>query len=205
MIRKNDPKLVSELTASAATMLKALDSNDNRHFALKTVMTAMATVSKLTGVGPATASLILSVYRPYEVPFFQDELYAWCFPEEKDGKLKYDLKEYKALFERCWEVNSKISGEFGVGDLEKASFVVCKAGSGERVSEDESKPSKAKREANRKPELATAKVNEAKGDAGNSNSSNNQPGATAATKRSATSRQTPEEASGQRRSKRNKK
>jgi hypothetical protein len=204
MIRKNDPKLVSELTASAATMLKALGNITSQSSALNIVMAAMAEVSKLNGVGPATASLILSVYRPNDVPFFQDELYVWHFPDEKGGKLKYDLKEYKALFERCWEVNRKLGRGAGVVDLEKASFVICKAGLGESVSEDESKSKKAKREAHRKPEPATEEVNEAKEPPENPDSSNNQPDATAATKRSAPSTQTAEEASGQRRSKRNK-
>ena len=75
------------------------------------------TLLTLTGVGPATASLLLSAARPSDIPFFSDEIYALLVHGDShdDGadkdddsdevtpttlpklKLKYDVKEYAAL------------------------------------------------------------------------------------------------------------
>ena len=53
----------------------------------------MKTASILRGVGPATASLVLSVAFPMDVPFFGDEVFEWLCggegPEKR--KLKYDV------------------------------------------------------------------------------------------------------------------
>lgn len=90
-------------------------------------------LATLKGIGPATASLLLSVYDPENVPFFSDELFRWICWDEKSGwgrKIKYDVKEYKELFEGVETVRERLkreSGEkegFRAVDLEKGAFVL---------------------------------------------------------------------------------
>ena len=47
------------------------------------VAAALAHLISLKGIGPATASLILSVAAPDEVPFFSDEVFRWVMWGEK--------------------------------------------------------------------------------------------------------------------------
>ena len=63
---------------------------------------ALTTLTKLKGIGPATASLLLSTSDPENVPFFSDELFRWAFWEDKPGcrwdrKISYSAKEYREL------------------------------------------------------------------------------------------------------------
>jgi hypothetical protein len=99
-----------------------------------------ALTSPLRGVGPATASLILSV-APESVPFYSDDVFLWLcvgvFPSataaaaEKrirpNGELnvKYNLHEYRLL----WEAVQRLRGRLGAdvvscADVEKVAFVL---------------------------------------------------------------------------------
>lgn len=124
MIRKNEESSVLEATSAAASTLSPLKDSSTLSEAVEITLSAMTAVSKLTGVGPATASLVLAVYKPDLVPFFQDELWAWCFPEKAGAKLKYDRKEYEMLFRECWQVKQRLNGSCAMVKLEKASFVL---------------------------------------------------------------------------------
>ena len=124
MIRKNDPSTVLKATTASAKTLSALRDDLSTSEAVQVVLSAMAEASKLTGVGPATASLVLAIYKPDLVPFFQDELWAWCFPDSAGTKLKYDKKEYEILFRKCWEIKQSLRKGVSMVDLEKASFVL---------------------------------------------------------------------------------
>jgi hypothetical protein len=124
MIRKNDAAGVLEATSASLEALSALNDTLSASEALNITLSAMAAASKLTGVGPATASLVLAVYQPELVPFFQDELWAWCFPEKAGTKLKYDKKEYELLFRRCWEIKQSLGKGGSMLTLEKGSFVL---------------------------------------------------------------------------------
>ena len=61
LIRRNDNKSVIEVTTAG---FKAAELNTGE---------GLDILCKLKGVGPATASVILSVYLPSEVPFMSDE------------------------------------------------------------------------------------------------------------------------------------
>ena len=61
------------------------------------VQSVVKRLTELKGVGPATASLLLSVAYPRAVPFFSDELFYWTAAtgeKVKLEKIKYNLKEY---------------------------------------------------------------------------------------------------------------
>lgn len=85
-------------------------------------------LSKFKGVGPATASLILSVYSPSVAPFFSDELFRWVCWDEKQGwkqQIKYDTKEYNMLWDGVQKLRERL-GDVSAVTLEKVAFVYGK-------------------------------------------------------------------------------
>lgn len=94
----------------------------------------MQMLTKLKGIGPATASLVLSVISPTRFPFFSDELFRWIHWDGKNadgtnagiksGKgwarpIGYTQKEYDSLIARCEQVQKRLSTEAS----EKLSFL----------------------------------------------------------------------------------
>ncbi|KAK5240505.1 hypothetical protein LTS06_012429 [Exophiala xenobiotica] len=96
MVRKNEPSAVEAQTALALEKLLAT-SDLSKPTPTPTIVEALNAVCKLTGIGPATGTLILNIFDPVHIPFFQDEMYAWFFPDTKAEKLKYTQKEYLQL------------------------------------------------------------------------------------------------------------
>ena len=125
------------------TLTKLVSSNDEaivkaktkEGFATTDVLRALDALAKLSGIGPATASLLLSVNDPDNVPFFSDELFRFVHLEQgKDGqvegwdrKIAYNKKEYAQMLSRCLELRDKInegeSNPIGMMDLEKHAHV----------------------------------------------------------------------------------
>lgn len=94
---------------------------------------ALEVLCSLSGIGPATASLVLSIYDPIKVPFFSDECFLWMMFEEGKGKgwdrrIQYDAKTYKAYFERVQALRRRLSGEEEIRatDVERVGFVLVK-------------------------------------------------------------------------------
>ena len=96
---------------------------------------SITALSKLKGIGPATASLLLSSYDPVGIPFFSDEIYRYVLWEEAklkgwDRKINYTIKEYRALFERVAALRKRLeeaSGEIvSAVHIEKAAYVLGK-------------------------------------------------------------------------------
>ena len=113
--------------------------------------TALNILMKLRGIGPATASLLLSTYSPDHIPFFSDELFRWCFYEGAadgtgwDRPIKYTVKQYLDLFEKVQELLSTMRSRFqrplAAVDLEKVAYVLGKrARDGLSSDEMENKP-----------------------------------------------------------------
>ena len=115
----NSPEQIKSTTSRAFQLLSTEDA------AQTTTMPALAELITLKGIGPASASLLLSVYAPAEVPFFSDEAFRWImFDEPVSGKggrgwdrgIKYDKKEYEAYSVRVREVVERLragNGENG--------------------------------------------------------------------------------------------
>lgn len=95
--------------------------------------------SKLKGVGPATATLLLSLHDPDNIPFFSDELYRWVFwdapPTAKGAgwkrEIKYTVKEYLQLYPKVQELKARLQAEapgtsVGALDIEKVAYVLGK-------------------------------------------------------------------------------
>ena len=149
--RPNLAKLVSsnsdaDIHSTTKTAFSSYEA-DNDDFAK-----SITTLSKLKGIGPATASLLLSCYDPIKVPFFSDELFRWLHWEEAkgkgwDSKINYSMKEYKSLFEKVQELRERLekANETTVAaiNIEKAAYVLGRtAASGSKRAldmEDEEK------------------------------------------------------------------
>ena len=123
MLRKNDASAIEKQTSSALTGLKATSTTKSAETPSLAVMnTALDTVCKLQGIGPATGTLILNIFDPVNIPFFQDEMYLWFFPDTKGDKLKYSLKEYRGLFEAVGPVLKRLDCK--AVELEKVAYVL---------------------------------------------------------------------------------
>jgi len=126
LVASNSVKDVRETTKAAFATYDA----DNADYAK-----SITTLSKMKGIGPATASLLLSCYDPVTVPFFSDELFRYLHWEEAkskgwDRKINYTAKEYKALFERLQTLRERLEKEsktlVPAIDIEKAAYVLGK-------------------------------------------------------------------------------
>lgn len=102
------------------------------HNAADNTIAAIKALSDLKGVGPATASLLLSVSSPVNVPFFSDELFRWCMwdnagpPVGWQRKIKYTTREYEALLGKVGELRERL--ECRAVDAEKVAWVLGKEG-----------------------------------------------------------------------------
>lgn len=132
LVQQNSEEDVESTTSDAfasyvASQKKATDAK----FALKTL-------TKLRGIGPATASLLLSVHDPETAPFFSDELYRWVMFEKGTAKgwdrsIKYDVKEYLDLYERVGSLKQRFREDHGTPlaavEIEKVAYVLGKRSS----------------------------------------------------------------------------
>ncbi|KAK3065575.1 hypothetical protein LTS18_000052 [Coniosporium uncinatum] len=94
---------------------------------------ALKILTELKGIGPATASLLLSVYDPDAAPFFSDELYRYVHwePTKLGGwsrKIGYTTKEYASLNMHVAEMRKRLKAECGVEissiDIEQVAYVL---------------------------------------------------------------------------------
>jgi hypothetical protein len=89
-------------------------------------------LTKLRGVGPATASLVLSAYGWKHAPFFGDEVFRWvCWDEPPtkgtrgwDRKIAYSKKEYVLFYERVAEMVKRL--DISALDVEMIGYVLGK-------------------------------------------------------------------------------
>jgi hypothetical protein len=93
------------------------------------VAAAVQALAALRGIGPATASLIVSVADPERAVFFGDEVFRWLMwdEESKAGKgwgrkIGYTAKEYRVLAEKAGEVCERLGVR--AADLEKVGWVL---------------------------------------------------------------------------------
>ncbi|KAI1119218.1 hypothetical protein F5Y14DRAFT_126307 [Nemania sp. NC0429] len=120
------------------TLMKLVSSNDEE-VVKKTIREAMAqywsdnniakaidAIAKLRGIGPATASLLLSVHDSERVIFFSDEAFWWLCCEGEKLPIKYNAKEYQQLNVAANEMAKRL--QVGATDIEKVAYVVMKDG-----------------------------------------------------------------------------
>lgn len=137
LIQENPPDAISSTTQSAFSQLPPSPpaKSPAKPIDEAPVLQALKTLTQLRGIGPATASLLLSVCRPDEVPFFSDELFRWsCWDADVAGAgkakagrgwdtgIKYNVKEYKGVLEGVGRVRERL-GVRAV-DVERVAYVL---------------------------------------------------------------------------------
>ncbi|KAM3510651.1 hypothetical protein MY11210_005686 [Beauveria gryllotalpidicola] len=118
------------------------------------VATALAGLTKLRGIGPATASLLLSVHDPARVIFFSDEAFYWLCGDSKVTKLKYNNREYEMLRRNAESLVQRLG--VSATDVEKVAYVLFKRDGPEGAESDE-KAEAAPKTAKDKKSKKTAK------------------------------------------------
>jgi hypothetical protein len=83
----------------------ASSDDDNRNNYAKEITAAMNHLCEIRGVGPATASAVLCLYRPDVFAFMDDEVIECLY----DGKRGYTLKIYLEVNDRCREIASQLN------------------------------------------------------------------------------------------------
>ena len=127
LVASNDAIVVEETTRKA---FKHYSSNSD------SPEQAVKILNELKGIGPATSSLLLSIYDPSSCPFFSDEFFRYMVwdtsgsPAGWDRKLKYDMKELSTFYREVEKLLKRLRKEnnedFTVADIEKAAFVLGK-------------------------------------------------------------------------------
>ncbi|OTB19227.1 hypothetical protein K445DRAFT_72774 [Daldinia sp. EC12] len=128
------------------TLMKLVSSNDDA-FVESTIREAideyrtsldtskaLSTVTKLKGIGPATASLLLSVHDPHSVIFFSDEAFYWLCCNGQKSPIKYNVKEYQELSTAGQELAKRLGVD--AVDVEKVAYVLINEGASDATSGD---------------------------------------------------------------------
>ncbi|KAG8763875.1 hypothetical protein FRC11_010500, partial [Ceratobasidium sp. 423] len=122
LIAQNTPAKVKSSTQDAFSSLSNMTSSTPPYQPFRSVLKALC--GALKGVGPATGSLVLSIY-DNRVPFTSDEAYIWIMYADR-GVLKKDIKYtekgYLDYAVRMWEVAEKV--EITPAELEKVGWVL---------------------------------------------------------------------------------
>ncbi|KFA75005.1 hypothetical protein S40288_02216 [Stachybotrys chartarum IBT 40288] len=115
LVSSNDAETASETVRAAFATYQKDPSN---------LSAALDILCQLRGIGPATASLLLSVYSPSQVIFFSDEAFYWLCNNGERGPIKYNSKEYKALSAKATSLAERLG--VAATDIEKVAYVVMK-------------------------------------------------------------------------------
>jgi hypothetical protein len=128
LVASNSVSEIKTVTRSAFNLIR----NDT---AIQTaVLPALDTLTALKGIGPASASLLLSVCSPDSVPFFSDEAFRWVMAgvdyggntggKGWDRKIKYNKKEYGEFIRRVRELIQRLGGDVKAVDVERVGWVL---------------------------------------------------------------------------------
>ncbi|KAK4575407.1 hypothetical protein LTR86_001261 [Recurvomyces mirabilis] len=115
LINENDEEQVVKITTHAFGIYEQEPDG------IKKVISQLC---QLRGVGPATASLILSVHDEANIPFFSDELFRWAFWNKSgwEQKIKYTAKEYFELYDRVRDFRKRL--DVPALSVEKVAYVL---------------------------------------------------------------------------------
>jgi hypothetical protein len=147
------PSLPKQVASNSDEKIAAATKDAFQHYADKPddIAGVLEKLSKpLKGVGPATASLLLSVHDPINVVFFSDELYRWLVADGKKANPKYTAKEFEELFSKAKSFMSRI--KCTPIELEKAAFVIIRESEPVKEPAPKKQPSGLPRGRPKKPE-----------------------------------------------------
>src|SRR6478609_1238465 len=98
LVSSNDPKVTKDTVQRAIkTYREKVD-----------VSAALKILTELKGIGPATASLLLSIHDAENVIFFADEAFYWLCCGGSQGSIKYNLKEYLELNKQAQAIGKRL-------------------------------------------------------------------------------------------------
>ena len=124
---------------------------------------AVRVLSRLRGIGPATASLLAAVHYPQKTIFFSDEAYAWLCGGSGSGyqrPSKYNDKEYAELAKAAAELMARLDKT--AQDVEQAAYVLINDSGSSKEKDDkkgkETKSKAPKAKAQQEPKPATTKA-----------------------------------------------
>lgn len=117
-------KLVS--SNDGEVVKKTIQEAMAQYWSDNSITKAMDAIARLKGIGPATASLLLSVHDPERVVFFSDEAFWWLCCEGEKSSIKYNAKEYQQLNVAADKIAKRL--QVGATDVEKVAYVVMKDG-----------------------------------------------------------------------------
>ncbi|KAK5112164.1 hypothetical protein LTR85_011597 [Meristemomyces frigidus] len=135
LIQQNDEPTVKTTSMESFKEYSSIPSKPPSEARVKRMIEMF---SKLRGVGPATATLLVALCDPVNIPFFSDELYRWAFwdaPATAKGsgwkrEIKYTLKEYLQLYPKVHQLKARLASESGKEisalDVEKVAYVLGK-------------------------------------------------------------------------------
>ncbi|KAI0107720.1 hypothetical protein GGR51DRAFT_139694 [Nemania sp. FL0031] len=115
-------KLVS--SNDGAVVKKTMQGAMSQYWSDKNIAEAVDAIAQLKGIGPATASLLLSVHDPQRVIFFSDEAFWWLCCDGQKSPIKYNAKEYRQLSVAADEISKRL--HVGATDIEKVAYVIMK-------------------------------------------------------------------------------
>ncbi|KAF2770085.1 hypothetical protein EJ03DRAFT_242628, partial [Teratosphaeria nubilosa] len=135
------PALIrSNAAQTVTTTTRAALQNLTNPITTTSLRTTLDHLCALRGVGPATASLLLSVHNPTHIPFFSDELYQWSHFRDPPGRTKatagkgwerrieYSATAYLSLYERVEALRvrmQEVEGEeVRALEVEKVGYVL---------------------------------------------------------------------------------
>lgn len=119
MARNNPASLYTSTTKEAFEAYQASSPPGSSKEAIKILST-------IKGIGPATASLLLSIHDPDGSIFFSDEAFVWlCRGGIKTkGGIKYNAKEFEELDSQARKLMSRLGVQ--ALQVEKVAFVVMR-------------------------------------------------------------------------------
>lgn len=129
LVSSNDSNTVKSIISDAIETYRTSTSPPSA----ATIATALATLTKLKGIGPATASLLLTVHDPDRVIFFSDEAFYWLCGGGKVCPIKYNNKEYEQLRADATALMKRL--DVPATDVEKVAYVLMKQGNSAEASE----------------------------------------------------------------------
>ncbi|KAL7901998.1 hypothetical protein HDV63DRAFT_64719 [Trichoderma sp. SZMC 28014] len=133
------PKLLSLVSSNPpATVSQTLDFARNLYTNSKDARGTVRALAKLKGIGPATASLLLSVHDAQNAIFFSDEAFYWLCCGGNKASIKYNIDEYAAMNDEAQALVKRL--DVSATDIEKVAYVLMK---GSNLAKD-SKAEKAK-------------------------------------------------------------
>lgn len=124
LVSSNTPKVASDTVREALGVYRA-DGN---------VAATLDVLTRLRGIGPATASLLLTVHDPTRVIFFSDEAFYWLCRGGEKAPIKYNAKEYQALRSKAQELATKL--DVSATDIEKVAYVLMRHPGNAEASKD---------------------------------------------------------------------